>query len=359
MSHDELPADSLRDALASMGQRDSDESVQHPDDATLARYLDAVLPDAERQATESHLAECVACRELALEASRALAEQPVPASLEKAATILRPDPKRWGVRWQAPAYLAASVLLAAATLALLTRLNTLPNLESVGVTAAELEAVGLPVRQAVRRGISGDLVPVAGLPSAEDVAGADVLRSARGEDVPVALAPRWSAVSGTRPELIWHSSQTPSAWEVVVVDEQETLMTAFEPEGAAAGDGVFRSSLPESARLEPGGVYLWKVNARFGDQATSSPWVPFRVLADDEQSALTEQLGQASGDPFLSAAVLAAWGLDQAALDELERVAGSASEDDPRRTLTRALLERHQLPDNDLERELARRLNDG
>lgn len=356
MNHDEL-ADLLGRALhggAGAEQRDGED---HLDEATLAELLDGELGPTERESAEDHLARCPQCRELALEAAAAIAAT---AGIEKEpddAPVLQPDPTRWRGRWQAPAALAAALVLTAVTAVLFTRLAALPNLDHIGVTVAELDAAPLPVRQAVRRALTGRLRPIDGLPEPRDLGTGAVVRGSTEAGPPVPLTPRWSAVEHARPRLIWRAHPSAVSWEILVIDERENLVTAFELEGTA-GIEVLEARLPETAELQPGAVYLWKVNERFEDRVESSPWVPFRALAARERDALALGLDSAGDDPFLRAAVLAGSGIDGAALDELARVPASATGDDPRRTLARALLERHRLSAGEVHRELARRLGE-
>lgn len=348
MTDYDLPDDLLLAAL-----RGTNASEEHLDDATTAALLDSRLQDAERQAVEAHLADCASCRELALEAAAAVAE----AGGQELGKVLRPDPALWRRRRQALAAMAAAVVLAVLTLTVFSRLAS-PALESVGVTAEEIERAPSTLRRDARLAFAGTVAPPAGLPSAALLAADGVLRAAGDPTAAVLLAPRWSAIAHGRPLFQWRAAGPSESSELLLVDEEERLVLTLEAPGRDEG-GIHEVELPAGVELTPGMVYLWKVNVGTGDGLGSSGWAPFRVLEVDEALALEASLAPAGGDAFLEASTLAAAGLLGAALDALERV--PASEEGRRITgrLARALLERQSLSRDEVEHELTRRLGDG
>ena len=51
----------------------SEYRLEHPDDQTIAAYVDDTLPRAERGGVQAHLAECIDCRTVARDAARVIA----------------------------------------------------------------------------------------------------------------------------------------------------------------------------------------------------------------------------------------------------------------------------------------------
>lgn len=307
------------------------------DPVALAEYLDGVLAPDERSALEQHLAACRQCRELAMEASLAIAESgPAVASEPRRA---RAEAPRRGWRW---GWLAAAAVLVVAA-GIFLWLSVQPELGP----ADRLATLEPAARATLERALAGTLEPLPVFGELLD-GGAPGLRSADGAEAPLPLSPRWSVIRDPRPTLrfsmptLSSAIGEPQACEILVVDRAETEVLAVPCQVAAPATQPVEQSWPaDQPALEQGGVYAWKVSWKLDGEWSASEWVPFQVLPrgiavprhDDDLAAGAELLDA---------------GLHEEALARWSRLDGGV-----RRRLLRSVLERQRLPDAWIEREIA------
>ncbi len=157
---------------------------------------------------------------------------------------------------------------------------------------------------------------------------------ARGGEPPSAVEPRWEAVADRRPAFHFLGGKSEGAFEVLLLDADHTLLWSRDvPPGTTL---VFPDS---ESPLQPGGLYYWKVNRDDGQRISASSYVGFRVLDEERQALLDDDLSAAGGVAFLRGVAYDRHGLytaaaaafDRAALDGPVGEAAARARDDVRR----------------------------
>lgn len=192
---------------------DPPEIERHPDAREIAAYLDDRLPEAEKDRLQAHLAECEECREEMVE-------------LVELIEVHEQGGRR---RWTIPALLAA----AAAAVALLVIVPTVR--EDVEAPTAFRGAEEAAEREAVR-------------------------------EISVVAPASDRAVARAGLVFAWEPVGEDASYQLTVTD------SAGVPVWSAETDGT-RLAPPENAGLEPGGTYLWYVDAVLADGTTATTGV--------------------------------------------------------------------------------------
>jgi hypothetical protein len=102
--------------------------------------------------------------------------------------------------------------------------------------------------------------------------------SAYGAETPYDLRPAFTAVRSTQPVLRWSAEQVAPEYQVVV--QPQTGRRRNRAAGPFSAGPEMTLTLPETAALQPGGVYLWQVIAHDGGRKQPSAPAGFVVLTE-------------------------------------------------------------------------------
>ncbi len=315
----------------------------HPDFQDLAAYIDGEISGATRERLETHLAGCAACRRLTMEASLAVQDRDATVAADNSKTA-------WWRLWRPALGLAVAALVVTLGLSLL-RPGATPDAErlaAVGVSAAAIESAS---PELIRRAVDA----LAGnwpRPPEFDrflASGRPVMRGPSAVAAPVPLAPRWSIVDDERPRFIWSLDLVATEYEILVVDENETLIAAFPIKGASTTGEITADYPADAEPLEAGKAYAWKVNARIAEESVASSYVPFIRASLEDQAKHRAELESASTSPLLRAVALAASGRYRPALEILRGVDGPQRDE-----MIGSVLALQHFSGRDLERQLRR-----
>lgn len=344
----------LSEGLARSGPPVSTNETHEHDDAIethaelqeLAAYVDGDLSGSAREHLEGHLANCAACRRLAMETSLAVhgqvdAPRPILEGIGSTVSWWRP--------WRPVAGLATAAIAVAIGFFWL-RPGTPTDAERlarIGVPDAAIEAAGPELVHRAARALAGHWHRPEGFDRFL-ADGRPVMRGASAATAPVPLAPRWSITDAERPRFTWWLDLAAAEYEILVVDESETLITAFTVP-ATAGEELSVTYPPDAAPLAPGKAYAWKVNARIADEWVASPYVPFIRATLEEQARHRTELGRATTSPLLRAVILTSSGRYRPALETLQSV-----DERKRADLIGSVLALQHFSAKDLEQQLRR-----
>lgn len=216
----------------------------HVDDLVLARFLEGRLDAGSRRSTEAHLSTCRLCRKEWLAARELIAD-------------LEPE-----------------------SIARLPFTDTLRSLWSLGRRPAVSAAFGLValvigalLLSRLDHGVGDD----AFAPFMADQA--DLVRALEAGGVEP-LAPSFDFVDTVRPSFEWTWSPDATAYRLLLIDTEETVVGVLEQsalEMGLSGERVLMDYPADFSPLVPGGVYAWKVDARMEGMWVASAFVPFRV----------------------------------------------------------------------------------
>lgn len=214
-----------------------------PGEQQLAAYADGMLPEAEREPLQAHLADCAACLSLVGLLAREDANEALPAvpetALARARTLATPPARPWHQR--APQWAAAALVL----LALPVVLHVVRAPDAIPDAGHEATT---PVAERSTRS-SGGSAPAL-----------EVLQPAAGATVdPAQLSVRWTAV----PSSDYYDVRVVDEAGALIV-EQRVVATEWRPDSAV--------------ELHPGGDYYVYVEAyHAGGKTVGSAHVPFRA----------------------------------------------------------------------------------
>ncbi len=330
-------------AVPAPGRTREGTTTVHPAFQDLATYIDGEISGAARERLEAHLAGCASCRNLAMEASLAVQDRD--------ATVAADDPKTaWWRLWRPAFGLTAAALVVALGLSLLRSGATTDaeRLAAAGVSAAAIESAGPELVRRTVDALAGTWPRPAGFDRFLS-GGRPVMRGPSAVAAPVPLAPRWSIIDDERPRFTWRLDLEATEYEILVVDENETLIAAF-PITDASTTGEITADYPADAEpLEAGKAYAWKVNARIAEESVASSYVPFSRASLEDQAKHRTELESAGTSPLLRAVALASSGRYRPALEALRGV-----EESRRNELVGSVLALQHFSGGDLERQLRR-----
>ncbi len=293
-------------------QIEADPELDHLSQDALMALADGTIGTGERDEARAHLEACQACRS-ELEELDGL----------KGLIRSRPHPRR---RW--PVYaVAASIAAIVLLLPLLNRRPGAPVLPPVPATSSQATATQPPsvpettryARQDWERWVGearkGRELPIPAIvaalrPPASSLRGPE-------EDDDLRLRPDGAVVAAVRPRLQWQRREGASYNVILQIGDRIV-------ESGALADPAWTPPLD----LKRGREYAWQVEVTMGGVRSLYPKAPqpparFRVL---EQRALDE-IGEARkrypDDPLLHAVLLARVGLQDEALEALDRLGRS------------------------------------
>ena len=97
-------------------------------------------------------------------------------------------------------------------------------------------------------------------------------------------------ISQKLPEFEWDALAGAKDYRVVVTDDQDAEIWSGTVSGTA-------TRLSDKTKLQPGGFYRWRVEARTGDRTVHSDWAEFELL-DQKALAELDRFRPKAGDDF-------------------------------------------------------------
>ena len=287
----------LNDAVSRVwGELHALDESDHLRGDELVEYVDCSMAASRRPAAQAHLAECDIC------ASDV-------ADLQELRFTLKRRPTRW-----LPYAIAAAVAAIAFSVFFFTRSQPAPAVVHHHVPAP-VHAADDPVAAkwravadaAVQQGSIEKPAIIASLNPAREV-----LRGAESKEQANVIAPVGVVVDETRPEFRWNAR-----------DDAMAIVSVFVNADLVARSGQIRARMwrpPDD--LARGATYTWQVALTDGKRtivpAPADPPARFAIMSEADHTELQDTL-QHVHDPLVRGVVCAHFGLQQCAVEELEK----------------------------------------